>query len=64
MTTSTKNNISFDAVKKAQINIKGVVKSTPLILMDNFSEIYEANISFKREEIAHKKNTVRINNGK
>lgn len=46
-----KHSISFEKICQAQQNIKGVVEETPLVFMKNFSERYEANIYFKREDI-------------
>ncbi|MFT5669106.1 MAG: threonine dehydratase [Vicingaceae bacterium] len=51
MTTSIKNSISLEKIYKAQNNIKGVVEQTPLVYMKNFSERYEADIYFKREDL-------------
>ncbi|MCD6544977.1 MAG: threonine ammonia-lyase IlvA [Flavobacteriaceae bacterium] len=43
--------ISIEQIEKAQQNIKELVKHTPLIKMLNFSENYQANIFFKREDL-------------
>lgn len=43
--------ISLDKIVKAQQNIKELVKHTPLIKMLIFSEKYESNIYFKREDL-------------
>ncbi|WP_298287235.1 threonine ammonia-lyase IlvA [uncultured Lutibacter sp.] len=51
MNTSIKNSISLEKIYKAQQNIKGVVQHTPLVFMKNFSERYQANIYFKREDL-------------
>jgi len=51
MTTSIKNSISLEKIYKAQQSLKGVVEQTPLEFMKNFSERYEANIFFKREDL-------------
>jgi len=51
MNTSIRNSISLEKIYTAQQNIKGVVQHTPLIFMKNFSERYQANIYFKREDL-------------
>ncbi|MCF6213019.1 MAG: threonine ammonia-lyase [Flavobacteriaceae bacterium] len=51
MITSTQNNLSLESFYKAQHNIKGVVAQTPLMYIKNFSERYQANIYFKREDL-------------
>lgn len=51
MTETIKNSISLEEIYKAQQSIKGVVKATPLVFMKNFSEHYNANIYFKREDL-------------
>lgn len=51
MSTPVKNNISLEKIYTAQQNIKGVVQHTPLVYMKNFSERYQANIYFKREDL-------------
>lgn len=51
MNTNQKHKISLAEVKKAQQNIKDLVKHTPLIKMLNFSEKYQASIHFKREDL-------------
>lgn len=51
MSTSTKNSISLEKIYNAKHNIKGVVEQTPLVFMKNFSERYQANIYFKREDL-------------
>ena len=51
MNTTVKNSISLEKIYKAQESIKGVVEQTPLVYMKNFSERYEANIYFKREDL-------------
>lgn len=43
--------IQIEKVLKAQKNIKNVVVKTPLDFMENYSENYFANISFKREDL-------------
>ena len=43
--------ISIKEIEKARQNIKELVKHTPLIKMLNFSENYQANIFFKREDL-------------
>ncbi len=50
MNTSN-NKISLGEIERAQQNIKELVKHTPLIKMLNFSENYQANIFFKREDL-------------
>jgi len=45
-----KNSIPIELIYQAQHNIKGVVQTTPLVFMKNFSEEYQANIYFKRED--------------
>ena len=51
MSESIKNRISLENIYKAQQSIKGVVQATPLMFMKNFSDQYEANIYFKREDV-------------
>ena len=51
MSTNQKHKISLAEIKKAQHNIKDLVKHTPLIKMLNFSEKYQASIHFKREDL-------------
>ena len=51
MNTKTQNSISLEKIYKAQHNIKGVIEQTPLVFMKNFSERYQANIYFKREDL-------------
>jgi len=48
---SMNQKISLDEIVKAQQNIKELVKHTPLIKMLNFSEKYQSNIYFKREDL-------------
>ncbi|MEN8123600.1 MAG: threonine ammonia-lyase IlvA [Bacteroidota bacterium] len=43
--------ITLREIKKAQLNINDLVKHTPLIKMPHFSERYQANIYFKREDL-------------
>ncbi|WP_152285687.1 threonine ammonia-lyase IlvA [Flavicella marina] len=43
--------IPIEKILKAQKNIKSVVVKTALDVMTNYSEKYEANISFKREDL-------------
>ena len=45
-----KNSIALDAIRKARKNLEGVVKTTPMVYMKNFSEHYGAEIYFKRED--------------
>ena len=51
MGETIKNSLSLENIYKAQQSIKGVVQATPLVFMKNFSERYEANIYFKREDL-------------
>lgn len=51
MSETIKNSLSLEKIYKAQQSIKGVVEATPLVFMKNFSELYEANIYFKREDL-------------
>ena len=51
MNSKLKNNISLDKIYNAQQHIKGVVEHTPLVFMKNFSERYQAEIFFKREDL-------------
>jgi len=46
-----KETISLEKIYKAQQHIKGVVEATPLVYMKNFSERYNAEIYFKREDL-------------
>lgn len=43
--------LSIQKIQKAAENIKGIVEHTPLVYMKNFSEKYEADIYFKREDL-------------
>jgi len=43
--------ISLENIYKAQHQIKDVVENTPLVYMKNFSERYNAQIYFKREDL-------------
>lgn len=50
--TNVKNTgIPIGKIEKARYNIKDLVKHTPLIKMLNFSEKYQSNIYFKREDL-------------
>ena len=49
--TQLKNIVSLDLIRKAQENIKGVVIKTPLQYVQSFSDAYQANIFFKREDL-------------
>jgi len=49
--SEAKQGISLEKFYKAQQSIKGVVQATPLVFMKNFSELYEASIYFKREDL-------------
>ncbi len=51
MKVPVKNRISLEEIYKAQQNVKGVVEHTPLVYMKNFSQKYQANIYFKREDL-------------
>jgi threonine dehydratase len=51
LSKSYKDSISLEEIYKAQQSIKGVVLATPLMFMKNFSEYYNANIYFKREDL-------------
>ncbi len=51
MSETIKNSISLEEIYKAQQSIRGVVQATPLVFMKNFSEYYNANIYFKREDL-------------
>jgi threonine dehydratase len=51
MKTSTQKGISLEKIYKAQHAIKDVVVHTPLMFMKNFSEQYQAQIYFKREDL-------------
>ncbi len=43
--------VTLESVLKAQINIKGVVQTTPTSYVENFSKEFNANIYFKREDL-------------
>ncbi|WP_457617452.1 threonine ammonia-lyase IlvA [Lutibacter sp.] len=51
MKVPVKNRISLEEIYKAQQNVKGVVEHTPLVYMKNFSQKYQADIYFKREDL-------------
>jgi threonine dehydratase len=51
MITQFKNIVSLDLIRKAQENIKGVAIKTPLQYVQSFSDVYQANIFFKREDL-------------
>jgi len=51
MIASVKKGISLEKIYKAQQDIKDVVVHTPLMFMKNFSEQYQAQIYFKREDL-------------
>lgn len=51
MTVKSKNIVSLEVIKKAQEDIKDVVRKTPLQSIKSFSERYNAAISFKREDL-------------
>jgi len=46
-----KNIVPLDLIVEANTNIKGVVKTTPLMFVKSFSDLYKATISFKREDL-------------
>ncbi len=48
---TSKNRIPLDEIKKARQNIKDLVRHTPLIRMQLFSERYQSDIFFKREDL-------------
>ncbi len=43
--------ISVENIYKAKVRLRTIVTHTPLLQNLNFSEIYDANISFKREDL-------------
>lgn len=43
--------VTLETIIKAQMNIKGVVETTPLSYIDNYSKAFDANIYFKREDL-------------
>ncbi len=43
--------LSIQKIHKAAQNLRGVVEHTPLVYMQNFSEKYQAEIYFKREDL-------------
>ncbi len=43
--------LSIQKIHKAAQNLRGVVERTPLVYMQNFSEKYQADIYFKREDL-------------
>jgi len=49
--SSLRQKISLEEINKAQKNIKELVRHTPLIKMVNFSERYQSEIYFKREDL-------------
>jgi threonine dehydratase len=51
LSETIKNSLSLEKIYKAQQSLKGVVQATPLVFMKNFSEYYNANIYFKREDV-------------
>ncbi len=51
MHSKNKNCLSLALIEEAQINIKEVVETTPLQYIKSFSELYKANIYFKREDL-------------
>jgi len=48
---TSKNIIALKQIEKAQQNIKDLVRHTPLIKMQLFSERYQSDIFFKREDL-------------
>ncbi|MDP6922649.1 MAG: threonine ammonia-lyase IlvA [Lutibacter sp.] len=51
MKTATPHSIPIGEIYQAQEDIKGVVETTPLMYMKQFSERYQAAIYFKREDL-------------
>lgn len=51
MGTKTDPKIALEDIRKAQQNIKQLVKQTPLIKMPNYSKNYQCNLFFKREDL-------------
>ncbi len=49
--SSLRQKISLEEITKARKNIKELVRRTPLIKMVNFSEKYQSEIYFKREDL-------------
>ena len=49
--TKNYNLVSLDRIQKANTNIKGVVKATPLQFVQSLSERHNANIFLKREDL-------------
>ena len=47
----TKKLIPIALIKEAKENIEGIVQRTPLQFIKSFSELYDANIYFKREDL-------------
>ncbi|MGY5351754.1 threonine ammonia-lyase IlvA [Wenyingzhuangia sp. IMCC45533] len=43
--------VSLESILKAQMNIKGIVQTTPLNYIENYSKEYNSNIYFKREDL-------------
>ncbi|NIJ44277.1 threonine dehydratase [Wenyingzhuangia heitensis] len=43
--------VTLESILKAQMNIKGIVQTTPLSYMDNYSKLFDATIYFKREDL-------------
>jgi len=51
MGISTENCVPITLIEEAKLNIKTVVQTTPLQYMKSFSELYDAKIYFKREDL-------------
>lgn len=49
--TTTKYKVPLSLIKEAKKNIKGIIQKTPLQYIKSFSELYDANIYFKREDL-------------
>ncbi len=43
--------VSLESILRAQMNIKGIVQTTPLNYIENYSKEYNSNIHFKREDL-------------
>ncbi|OIQ41789.1 MAG: threonine dehydratase [Bacteroidetes bacterium MedPE-SWsnd-G1] len=49
--TNNSNLVSLDRIRNANTNIKGVVKTTPLQFVQSLSELHDANVFLKREDL-------------
>lgn len=49
--TQNSSIISVEAIYKAKVRLNGIAEQTPLMLNFNFSDRYQANIFFKREDL-------------